>query len=596
MSPPPAEETIYLDARGEHVCAVVHRAVPAAATDTAVILCPPFGWDEVCSYRSRREWACRLADAGYAALRLSYPSTGDSGGDPRDPGRLDAWTDAVAAGASWLRSATAARHVVAVGIELGGLIAYRATAAGAAIDDLVLWATPSRGRALIRQLKAFSAMELTQFFEGLEPPPPLPEGELQAGGFLLSAETVNALQALNLAELPLPDAAARRVLLLGRDGIEADAALVEQLEAWGMTVTTDRGEGYAAMTSHPQRAVAPAEVIARVTEWLNEASAKAGPDLASERPVAPAARSSAELTVGDTGIRETPLTIEQSFGRLTAIVAEPLGSAQSELCAVLLNAGAVRRSGPNRMWVETARRWAARGVRTVRFDVEGIGDADGETTPYPQNGSLYAPKLVVQVAATLDQLSERGLGTSFMLVGLCAGAYWSLQLALEDARIAAAVMVNPIQLVFDPNRGAARDFRALFSQRLSWSKLRRNATPQRLRALLGWLISEPLRMLRRIRGAAPDTDPVDQLLERLRLSGKPAVFVFSDQEPMRRDLERSGALARLEQWDNVSVGYVPVRDHTLRPYDSQLRASALLDRALDRELGRGAQAQLAGRG
>jgi pimeloyl-ACP methyl ester carboxylesterase len=582
MSPPPPDKTIYLGGASQPVCAVFHPAAVNVARDTAVILCPPFGWDETCSYRPRREWAGRLAEAGYPTVRLSYPGTGDSGGDPRDPALLDAWTDAVAEAAAWVKGAVGARRTVAIGIQLGGLIAYRAAAANAALDDLVLWSTPDRGRALVRQLKAFSALELAQFYEGLEPPPPLPDGELQAGGFLLSAETVQALEALNLVELPLPNPASRRVLLLERDGIGVNGDLVDRLNGLDVTLKIGQGEGYGAMTSHPQRAVAPTDLIEQITAWLHEASAPADPAV-KKQSLEPAAQTSAELRLGGESVRETPLALEQSFGRHTAILTEPLGGAEPGVCAVLLNAGAVRRAGPNRMWVETARRWAARGIRTVRFDIEGIGDADGETTPYPNNGSLYAMKLVDEVATTLDALSDRGLGPQFVLVGLCASAYWSLQLALDDDRVIGAVMLNPMQLVFDPNRAAARDFRALFAE-FSWSKIRKNATLPRVRALVRWLLSTPARLFRQLTSRAPAGDPVDEVLDRLRASGKPALFVFSEHEPLRAELERSEKLARLEQWDNVTVEYLPVRDHTLRPYQSQRQANALLDRVLENEL------------
>ena len=49
---------------------------------------------------------------------------------------------------------------------------------------------------------------------------------------------------------------------------------------------------------------------------------------------------------------------------------------------MLLNSGAVRRIGPQRMWVEAARRWAALGVPTLRFDVVGVGDSDGDGSAY----------------------------------------------------------------------------------------------------------------------------------------------------------------------------------------------------------------------
>jgi len=76
----PAPQPLYLQCEPDPAFATVHRAAEQNARDTAVILCPPFGWDEVCSYRSLRFWAARLAQDGYATIRLSLPSTGDSGG------------------------------------------------------------------------------------------------------------------------------------------------------------------------------------------------------------------------------------------------------------------------------------------------------------------------------------------------------------------------------------------------------------------------------------------------------------------------------------------------------------------------------------
>ena len=117
-------------------------------------------------------------------------------------------------------------------------------AEGAAIDDLVLWAVPARGRTLLRELRVFARLNATEVDASdalarpaMPEPPPLADGSLEVGGFLLDAETVTALEALDLTKLALPGAAGRRVLMLERDGIDVDRRLREHLESAGAEVT-----------------------------------------------------------------------------------------------------------------------------------------------------------------------------------------------------------------------------------------------------------------------------------------------------------------------------------------------------------------------
>jgi dienelactone hydrolase len=575
------DQTLYLSSPDTPpIHAVFHRpGGKVQPRHVGVVFCPPFGWDEVCSYRSIREWAQQLAAGGYATLRPTYPSTGDSAGGPHDPGRVDAWTDAIAQAASWLRAQDGVHRIVAIGMSLGGLIAYRAAAAGAPIDDLVLWGTPARGRAWVRELTAFSKLERASFFDGLEPPPELDEGELEAGGFLLSAETVAAMSALDLTELSLPDPVRRRALLLDRDGIAVDHRLAEQLDDAGVALEIGSGAGYAAMTSHPQQARAPLSVIERVGSWLEHAP---NAPVATPRPTGVRAVESAQMQVGDAVVTETPIAIEQRFGRLAAVLAMPERPNPGGLCAVLLNAGAVRRIGPNRMWVEAARRWAAAGVPTLRLDVEGLGDADGDPAPYAADAGLYVPELVPQVISALDELVRRGIGSRFVLGGLCAGAYWSLHATLQDPRVVAALMINPRALVWDPSLPPARDLRKLLSPGVSLTKIRQQASGPRVKALARYVLSTPVRSYSRHAQAGLEDDRT--IVERLGRSGKDALFLFAENEPLQDELAGSGALAALERMPNVTIRYIRVRDHTLRPCRIQREAHALLDQALEREL------------
>ncbi|MFZ0041375.1 MAG: alpha/beta fold hydrolase [Solirubrobacteraceae bacterium] len=587
MSTIPRPQPLYLETTPDPTFVTYHPAAASKVRDTSVMLCPPFGFDEVSSYRSLRTWAMRLAADGYPVLRLSFPGTGDSGGDPRDPDRLGTWASAAHAGATFLKRNSGCARVAAIGIGLGAIVVRLAVGDGAPIDDLVMWGAPARGSSFLRQLRAFSKLERSLFYENLPDPPAPPEGEIEAGGFVLSAQTVQALGALDLTQLPLPAWPRRRVLLLERDGLAVDRDLRAHFEEAEVELLVAPGEGYAAMTSDPQAAVEPEGVIQYVGGWLGESAALvAGRSSELEDPV-DGATSTADLSPGLTSVTETPLYISRPSADLAGVLVEPAQRPAHGLCLVLLNAGAVRRIGPDRMWVQAARGWAQRGVPTLRLDVEGIGDAGGDGRPYRDDAALYVPGLVPQVIAALDDLQKRGLGDRFIVGGLCAGAYWSFHAALIDPRVQAALMLNPRALVWDTGLEPARDLRVLLHERPSLSKIRRVATAARLRALARWLFSSPLRWLRAPIAQRPApliNDEVKRLLDRLLASEKRALILFSDHEPLQRELADSGQLARLQSSPNMTVEYVAVHDHTLRPGWAQRQALAALDRTVEREL------------
>ncbi|HYB23141.1 MAG TPA: alpha/beta hydrolase, partial [Solirubrobacteraceae bacterium] len=470
--------------------AVLHAAHgPARAK--AVLMCPPFGWDDMCSYRIRREWAERLAREGYATLRIDLPGSGDSAGAAGDPGQLDAWTSAVDAAARWLRDAEGAgtRQVAVIGIGLGGLVACRAVSQGAPIDELVLWSVPARGRTLVRELRVFSQLEVANVLAQGESTPgedPLEEGAVAANGYLLSSETVRELEALDLRERAFAARAPRRALLLGRDGMKIDEALAQALERAGSAVERADGPGFGAMMTETQDARPPLEVFKLLDAWLakDEPQAAAPATAVGEQePTAsttraastgssarPGSRAHDELKLEHAGValRERPLFLEGPSGRLFGVLCEPLGT-RLQLTALLLNAGPQRRTGPNRMWVEIARRWAARGVPTLRLDADGIGDADGDGAALGQVAAFYRPRYVEQTRVALELLAARGLPPRFVTLGLCSGGYWAAQAALRDERVASVIMLNPRTLVFDEWRHAARRSRHLRERALEVS-------------------------------------------------------------------------------------------------------------------------------
>ena len=582
---------VYLDVAPDPVFALYHELADGAlASDVAVLICPPWGWDEVASYTGRRAWADELATAGHPTLRIDLPGTGDSGGTAADAGRVGAWTDAIAAGAAWLAVQPGVTRVAAIGLGLGGLLAMAAISAGAPIDELVLWGAPVRGRTFLREQRAFSALEDTRLGGDGVGSGTLPDGWLEVGGFVLSAETIADLGSLELPGMTL--GRVRRALLLQRDGVAADPALATTLTAAGADVTIKPGHGWTGLVFHPEQYAPPVGVFHDVAEWLASPSVD-HPDAVACRP--PAAAGHLETTVGGTRIRESPVRIDQPMGSLFGILGEPLTVPASTVCAVFLNAGAVRRTGPNRLWVDTTRRWNACGIPTIRMDLEGIGDADGDPGRYRNVGNFYTAEVGRQVDAILADLAARGFGPRFVLVGLCAGGYWAFHTAAADRRVIEAIIVNPRAVIWDDGLLARREAAKVgrLSERALWGRIVHGEIPlsrmvEISRAMATTAARATALRLRRIRGeqpSPPTSAEVETLMDALREHGTRVVLAFADNEPVRDELEADGILAHLDRWPNVTLSHLPGGDHTLRPVSAQAAYHELVDAELARLTG-----------
>ncbi len=592
----------YLDGGDEPVFAMFDEPPPSApAGRTAVLFCPPIGWADVCSYRPRRDWAIELAGAGHPTLRIDLPGSGDSGGGPRDPERFEAWIAAITAAAGWLRDTAGRPRLAALGIALGAPALYTAIVRGAPVDDLVLWGATAHGRRLVREQRAVARLEQAQ--QPSTEPAVVPDGAVMTAGYLLSAETATQLERFDAETLP-PPSRVSRALLLERDGIAVDERLAAVLRSAGAEVTTAAGDGFAAMlTVEPQDAELPREVQSTLNDWLEaDRSVSRLPATAPPEPVAAVA--AADFRAPDGGrIRESPVWFETPNGRLFGILCEPVGP-RTEVCLVLLNAGAQRRIGVNRMWVEVARRWAARGVPSLRIDLQSIGDAEGPSHRYTDLNSFYVPEFVDRVREVLDALQRRGLPGRFVLLGLCSGAYWSLHAALADQRISTSLMLNTKVLVWDPELLDRRDserlrrsaFKAGAWRRILHGETSRSRLWAGARAAARNLVTAPWRLLTALRARASrrgGDDQLDQLFDALRDRGQRGVLLFTADEPAYAELERDGQLDRLDRWPNLTLlADERLRsgnegDHTLRPLWLQQYVHELLDATLAREIGAG---------
>ncbi len=501
---------------------------------------------------------------------------------------MGAWTDAISAAAAWLAVVPGVSRVAAIGLGMGGLLTAAAIARGAPIDDLILWSAPVRGRTFVREQRAFSALQDTRLgAAGESAMDGLPDGWLESGGFVLSAETMAALGSLQMTTMSF--AGLERTLLLERDGIANDGALEAELRAAGVDVTTAPGPGWTGLVFHPEQYDPPVRVFGQVAAWLAEPP----PRRARAKTVAaPLVVDRSEMLEDRFRIRESPIPIEQPFGTLFGVLGEPVDGQPSAVTAVFLNAGAVRRIGPNRLWVETSRRWNARGIATIRVDLEGIGDAEGDPARYRNVGNFYTPEIGLQVGSIVDELERRGLGPRFVLIGLCAGGYWAFHTGAADPRVIEAIILNPRAMIWDPElltRREAKTVRRLIEPAL-WERVLHGQIPATRmvdisRALMRTATSAATTRLRRIGSDQPMPSAVAQaesLLDALRDHGTRVILAFADDEPVRDELEADGLLANLGRWPNLVLAHLPGRDHTLRPVVAQRAYHELLEAELDR--------------
>jgi hypothetical protein len=125
---------------------------------------------------------------------------------------------------------------------------------------------------------------------------------------------------------------------------------------------------------------------------------------------------------------------------LIGIVTHPAVHAgpASDLAFVLLNAGVIHRVGPGRLNVKLARRLAAEGHTSLRFDLSGIGDSLAA-----QSTLSWEAQAVEDIRAAIDYMQSISALRRFVLVGLCSGADNGFASAVADQRVIGLFMLDP---------------------------------------------------------------------------------------------------------------------------------------------------------
>lgn len=552
-------------------------AQPVDALRLPVLICSPFGREDECAYRTLRVLAERLAADGHPVLRFDFPGTGDAAGDAHTPDLVPTWAGAIAAGIDSLKAQAGCSQVAVVGLRLGALLAAGVAASREDIAAFVAIAPPASGRAFVREMKAFEAASAAV---GRADPS---AGLTETGGHVLTSAVRDALSRLGPAALQRPPAL--RMLLIDRDDMPSAGPWIARMAELGVSADRESHPGFADMMLDPHLGKVPQSMVDALANWLaRQPMAAAGPSFEALRH--------GPIELPD-GVVEEPVWMTVAGARIFGILSQATTDTTPSRIVLLLNSGAQRRSGPGRLHVLLARRWAASGAAVLRLDLPGLGDApprDGD-----RDNVVYPRAIVHELRDLVRQLRERWPGAGCHAVGICSGAFHALQLACEQAGVDSVVVINPLAF-YSPGEGPlveplpaymvtqemSRYRRSPFSLD-RWSKLVRGEVDvRRVARLLGrhagqsvvtaW--RELARLLR-----LPLRDDLAGELGRATANGTVLHFVFAEDEPGEALLRSLAgrAIGRLQSQHRLHLHRMDDADHTFTGEAARERVAALMD-------------------
>jgi alpha-beta hydrolase superfamily lysophospholipase len=384
------------------------------------VFCPPLGREAANALPAVQVACAQAAAAGMAALRFAYDGTGDSAGRLSDPDRVSTWLDSIDQAVELARTLCPG-PVILVGLRAGGLLATAACDRGTAVDGLVLWDPSPSGRRFLR-------LEQTLLATGFAVPQP-DDGSVSGPAFSYSPQTVHDLSPIGLHPL---GPSGPPTIVFGRAGDRTTDSIRREFEEAGADWIDAEGQSEL-FDRYPDDLVVPRTMIKALVERIGQLVV--GP----EEPVHFVPGDDAVVLYDGSPVREHPLWLGPN--RIFAMSSEPAGG--DELAGgptlVFLSAGALDHTGPGRRWVELTRQFATEGLRTLRVDLDGLGETEGRPD-LPRN----VPKLPTAIDDVCDLCTALGdpEARDIVFVGLSSGGYHAIEAALRLHPRAICVM-NP---------------------------------------------------------------------------------------------------------------------------------------------------------
>lgn len=271
----------------------------------------------------------------------------------------------------------------------------------------------------------------------------------------------------------------------------------------------------------------------------------------------------------------------ENSARLAGVTTEPDDSERSGTTAALfLSAGLVHHVGPNRMYVRLARRLAAHGVPSLRFDFSGIGDSPPRT-----DRISYEQSAVADVVAAMDYLEETRGWQQFVLIGLCSGARTALR-AAEDSRVVGAALVNTrggseqLRNYLRGRAAAGKFMRLAWTEPATWLAIMRNQLhPQRVWNLFGTLAQSVCYRLGRQQRMQNEAAAFTATWNKVLARNIELLLVYSQWDPGLTFLEMTlgSSLKRHAADGRLQFHTIASADHTFTPPAARAKLFSLIE-------------------
>jgi pimeloyl-ACP methyl ester carboxylesterase len=432
---------IYFKSGRQSLFGWLHLPEESARTGLGVVICKPFGYEAVCAHGSIRAFADACASAGASVLRFDYTGTGDSSGTDTDTDAIAQWCADIRAAMDALRQTGQVTRLALLGVRFGALLAGMVADIDPSVENLIAVAPVISGRRYLRELRAFQATSSSEGSSSTNQQLDESHG-LEVTGFFLSKATVDHLAEVDLQRLS--GHAPANSLVIDRDDLPAAKPWADALGARGTRVRYQVVPGFLGMVATPHAAQVPSNMLFALSNYLAGCTTRSDIPAVAPSPKDDWSDSMEVMTSDGSQLVERALYVDESR-TLFAISTELSQRSERPLHAhgvVMLNCGASSHIGPNRLYVELARRWAARGYYVLRVDLAGLGDS--ATRPGEHYNEVYPPRALEDVSAAINFLRTNFAVENVTLAGLCSGAYHALRSAVAGLHVNTVMLINPL--------------------------------------------------------------------------------------------------------------------------------------------------------